>query len=247
MKKIRKQQHQIPVLLFKVFLILILSFYSVVHLKSSLYAETVYVFYPTPISPKDLKEELSNACPEIDWSAFARYKDLNAMVKQNSPDAILALSPTINELGGYKIILKGSFKGNIKNAYILVSTDNALNPTNIGSIPIAVYDILGRKSLETFYNQFINPLPKLERVSKMEDLVTLLSLNMVKGMIIQEIYLNYIKERAARDFIVTPIPKMEIDGISLAIKEGANSEKIEKAIQGLIHHKVNFLEVDQWN
>ncbi|MBF0227814.1 MAG: hypothetical protein HQK76_20395 [Desulfobacterales bacterium] len=54
---------------------------------------------------------------------------------------------------------------------MFVSPDSSLNPTNIGDVPVATYDILGRKSLEEFFKPFFEAPPKLERVSKMEESV----------------------------------------------------------------------------
>ncbi|MBF0227759.1 MAG: hypothetical protein HQK76_20110 [Desulfobacterales bacterium] len=231
----------------RLLMLCLLCIFILINNIDSVYAESIYVFYPTPISPKDFKEELSKVFPEIEWSVFSRFKDFDAMIKQNPPEAVIALTPTINEIGGYKVTLKASFQGSSKDIYMLVSPDSSLNPGNISDVPVATYDILGRKSLENFFKQFFEALPKLERVSKMEDLVTLLSLNMVKGIIVQNIYLNYFKERSEREFTVNPIPKMEIDGLSLGIKEGASPDNIEKAVKGLTKNKVSFVEVDQWN
>lgn len=211
------------------------------------YSETLYVFYPTAARSQIVQKELSKACPGIEITVFGRYKDFRAKVGMNSPDAILTKDPVVRQIRGYLIKMEGIRKGAIDEPYVLVSADKKVDPGNIANTPIGVFDILGRKGMKKFVSNYFTGAPRLKRVSKMEDLLQLLTFNMADAVLIPEIYVNYFKEISKLNFSVTRIPKMRIGIIALGVKQGKNASQTIKGLSGMDNKTKALVEVDDWN
>ena len=210
------------------------------------HAESLYVFTPSKLRPVVMQEKLLQACPGIDIMVFGRHKDFANQIKANSPDAILTKIPVIENIGGYTVCLKGSRGGSADEPYILLSVDKKVDPANIGKLKIGVFDILGRKKMKTFIGRFFNPVPKLKRVSKMEDLLQLLTFNMADAVLTPENTVSYFKEISNLNFIITPVPEMKTEIVSLAQKDGTAAFKTIEAIKKIDAKTMALLEVEIW-
>jgi len=210
------------------------------------HAESLYVFIPSKLRPVVMQEKLLQACPGIDIMVFGRHKDFANQVKANSPDAILTKIPVIENIGGYAVCLKGGRGGSADELYILLSVNKKVEPANIGKLKIGVFDILGRKKMKTFIGKFFNPVPKLKRVSKMEDLLQLLTFNMADAVLTPENTAPYFKEISNLNFVTTPVPDMKTEIVSLAQKDGTAASKTIEAIKKMDAKTMALLEVDTW-
>ncbi|MCP4348213.1 MAG: hypothetical protein GY795_22150 [Desulfobacterales bacterium] len=210
------------------------------------YSETLYVFYPSTISSQVMEKELGEACQGVQITVFGRYKDFKAKVGMDSPDAILTKEPVISRTEGYSIQKKGTRKGSADEFYVLLSADKKVDPANIANTPIGVFDILGRKGMKKFIGKYFNPPPRLKRVSKMEDMLQLLTFNMAEAVLIPEIYVKYFKEISKLKFVVTPVRKMRIGIVSLGVKKGRSARLTLKGIARMDSKTKALLEVDNW-
>ncbi len=212
----------------------------------SVYAERLYVFYPSTVRTQIMQKELTNALPGIDIRVFGRYRDFKAKTKADSPDAILSKPPVIKSLPKYSINLQGSKKSKTKEAYVLLSViqGTKLNPANMAGITVGAFDILGRKSMKKFIGKYLKANPKIKRVSKVEDLLQLLTFNMVKAILIPKIHVKYFKEISKLHFVVTPVPKMQVGIIALAVKNNGNATNTLKAFTNISSKVKALLDVD---
>jgi hypothetical protein len=210
------------------------------------YADRLYVFYPSVMRTQIMQKKLRLALPGIDIRVFGRYKDFKIKTKIDSPNAVLSKAPVIKQLGGYLTKRKGIRHNKIDEAYVLLSVGTRINPTNMAGKTLGVFDILGRKGMKKFVGQFFSVTPRLKRVSKMEDLLQLLTFNMVDAILIPEIYVSYFKEISKLHFIVTPVPKMRVGIIALAIKPRKNTAQILRSFSGMNAHLKTLLDIDNW-
>ncbi len=210
------------------------------------YAESLYVFYPTTRRPKVMQSEMKNACPSIEIKVFGRYRDFSTSVKETPPDAILTKTPVIEKIEGYSIKLSGSRKGATKEPYILLSVDTKVDPGNLGNSTVGVLDILGRKGMSAFVGKYFSPLPKIKRVPKMEDLLSLLTFKEANAILIPEVYVNYFKGLSKSNLVSAPVPGMQVGIIDLAVKNGRSADVIIKAVKATGAASTTFLEVDNW-
>ncbi len=183
-------------------------------------AETLYVFYPSTIRPVLMQQKMIEACSGIQIIVFGRFVDFEAKVLADKPDAILTKYPVIQQIGGYSIILKGSRRGETEETNILLSVDEKIDPNSISAVSIGIFDILGRDGMKKMVAGYFSQEPKLRLVSKIEDMLQLLTLNMAKAILIPENHIGYFKELSNLNFAVTPLPNVRTGIVSLAVRDG---------------------------
>jgi len=209
-------------------------------------AETLYIFYPSTIRPVLMQQKMTESCPGIRIKVFGRFTDFETEVLADKPDAILTKYPVIQQIGGYSVALKGSRKGETEEAVILVSADEKIDLNTISSISIGMFDILGRDGMKKTAAGYFSVEPKLRLVSKIEDMLQILTLNMVKAILIPENHFSYFKELSDMNFAVTPLPNVRTGIIALALKEGGSAVLSVKALTEMDSKSMTMLEVDKW-
>ncbi len=71
------------------------KFYKIIFVISILiqfthvFAQKLYVFYPTVVRPHILQKKLSEACPDFEITVFGRFADFKAKVELDKPHALL--------------------------------------------------------------------------------------------------------------------------------------------------------------
>jgi len=210
------------------------------------YANKLFVFYPATLPPKIIQKQMAEACPDISITVFRRFKDFKAQIKLDPPDAILTKTGVLEHIGGYTIKIRGTRYGLITEPYVLLSVKDKIDPANISGLKIGVFSILDRKNMLKLLDQYFTPSPKLKRVTKMEDFLALLQYQTAKALLIPENHVSYFKERSNLNFVVTPVPKMHMEIIALAVKEGKSSPMVVEAIKGIPQKALSLLEVDNW-
>lgn len=209
------------------------------------HGESLYVFMPSKFRPIAMQNKMREACPGIDIMVFGRHKDFDDQVKANKPDAILTKPAVIEHIGGYMVSLKGKRKGAVRESHVLLSVDKKTDLNNIGKLKIGVFDILGRKGMKGYIGRHFNPAPKLKRVSKMEDLLQMLTFNMADAVLVPKNDVSYFREISNLNFVVTPV-QMKTGIISLAKKDGTGASKITGAIKKTAPKNMALPEVDAW-
>lgn len=224
----------------------VILIWGAIFLIQPVYAERLYVFYPSVMRTQIMQKKLTRALPGIEVRVFGRYKDFRAKTKSDSPDAILSKAPVIQQLGSYSIKRKGVRDNDTNEPYVLLSVGKRVNPAKMAGKTIGVFDILGRKGMKKFIGNYFRSKPRLKRVSKMEDLLQLLTFNMVDAILIPKIYVAYFKEISKLDFIVTSVPKMRVDIIALAIKKRGNAARIVRSFASMNDNTKTLLDIDNW-
>jgi hypothetical protein len=223
----------------------VILIWSVILLVQPVYAERLYVFYPSVLRTQIVQKKLSQALPGIEVRVFGRYRDFITKTKSDSPDAILSKEPVIQHLGGYSIKQKGIRNNETDESYVLLSVNKRIDQIKMTNISIGVFDLLGRRGMKKFIDNYYSSKPRLKRVSKMEDLLQLLTFNMVDAILIPEMYVAYFKEISKLHFIVIPVPKMRVGIIALATKSKGNSRILSNFIY--MRDNINtLLDIDNW-
>lgn len=209
-------------------------------------AETLYVFFPSALSAASVQKKLGKGWPGIKLMVFGRFRDFQDRVTQDMPDAILSKPRVIESIGGYTVKLNAVRKGKTRETYILLSAGTQMEINRISDLTIGVFDILGRKGMKKFVEKYINPVPRLRRVSKMEDLLQMLTFNMVDSILIPEHHAAYYKKISELHFTITPLKHMEAGILALGIKKGRDTDLIVKTLTASDKQYLELLEVEQW-
>lgn len=224
-----------------------IMFMVFLYMQSIYCVQKLYVFYPTVVRPHILQKKISLACSGLEVTVFGRFTDFKTKVKLDNPDAIITKPDVLKQFSGYKINLQGQKKGRQDEKYVLLSIGKKVDFSETGSVTIGAIDFLGRKEMENLLASLLISKPKVKRVTKVEDLLPLLSFNMVNAIFISENQENYFKTKSQLNFIITPLQNANIGIISLALKTGKEEgAEITNSINKL-DKEINLLfEIEKW-
>ena len=206
------------------------------------FAQKLYVFYPTFIRPKTMQEQLQKSFPGIEVMVFGRYKDFFAKVNSEKPDAILTKTPLLEQFPDYKIKFSGVRKGEIKEKYVILSTNGKKSENKT----IGVVNFLGRKELKDFLEKYFSDNVKIKHVNKMEDLLPLLTFNMVDGIFVSEKDATYFMNISNLSFTITELPEVELGIINLAITNSKHMDFISSTVGNMPKNTFTLLGVEKW-
>lgn len=209
--------------------------------------DKVYVFYPSVARPQAVQEKITKSVQGVDVTVFGRYNDFIAKMEIEPAQMVITKPALIEQFGGYDIKIKGVRAGKSEETYVLLSIKNGVDIAVVtAETVIGVIDIFGRNKMNAFAKQFFPTTPKLKRVTKVEDLLPLLTFNMAAAILISEPAVQYFKSTSNLNFVITKLPE-SLDGIvALAVKKGGNAENIAVALRSADKELCSFFEVDLW-
>ena len=164
--------------------------------------QTLFVFWPTTIRPNVLEKRLQEFLPGARVVVFGRYYDFIAKVAEERPDAILTNPALAGQFNGYSSGVHGLLNGSTESAWVVLSPNRALDLSRASALGIGAIDILGRKDMNRFAEALLEFRPSLKLVSKVEDLLPLLLLQMADGILVQENLVAYFRSVSKLDLRV---------------------------------------------
>lgn len=209
-------------------------------------AETLYVFVPTEVRANVLQQQISDLCPGIEVTVFGRGKDFEEQVTAKPPDAVLSLLPVIEHSGTFNMLVKGVRNGATDETYVLVSVDNPPDLKKIADLKIGVMDLLGKKSMNDFITQiFQTELKQVKRVTKVEDLLPLLTFGSVDTIFVSESFFTQMKKNSNLNLVATKL-NVKIGLVSAGLLTESSKSKFQQCIGKFNKDLNSVLGVDQW-
>jgi hypothetical protein len=209
--------------------------------------EKCYVFYPTTERPQSIQEKLQGALSGVTVTVFGRLNDLNVKTETDPPDAIISKPSLIGQFSDFSVKLNGVRKGKTGETYVILSIGTPVDIKTIGpETTIGVIDVLGRTGMKSFISQFFPVEPKIKRVTKVEDLLPLLTFNMAAGILIEDIFVNYFKSTSQLDFKIIPLPPAQSGIIALGVNKNGKADKTTAVLKKADKTICSIFEVDLW-
>jgi hypothetical protein len=143
-------------------------------------APRLLVFVHVAVKQRALQSELQSHLPGIDVTAVGRVGDFDRALKEGA-DAALTLSMVLSA-HGLSPKLYGHRKGSKEEPYSLVAPDAAPDPARVATV--GALDVLGRDGTTTFVHNLLGARPKVERVTKVEDLLPLLQMQRADAILL---------------------------------------------------------------
>lgn len=187
-------------------------------------AQDLYVFYPTTTRPRVVQAKLAEACPALNITVFGRYRDFEARMKEAPPDAVLTRPELAGRFPDYRTVLQGVRMGRKREQFLLVSVDQPPDTSQIASGTIGVVDFLGRRGTESFVVESFNTSPRIKRVTKIEDLLPLLTFNMVGSVFVTNEHYSYLQRTSNLDFVALEIPGASGQLPALSVADDSDRE-----------------------
>jgi hypothetical protein len=138
------------------------------------------VFLHLAVKQRALQGELEASLPGLTVTAVGRLGDVDRALSQGQ-DAVLALEPVLRARG-YPAKLQGYRGGSAEEAYALVGVDVAPDP--LRARVVGALDILGREGTAAFVHEVLGAAPRVERVTKVEDLLPLLQMQRADSILL---------------------------------------------------------------
>ncbi|HEY5959973.1 MAG TPA: hypothetical protein VIV60_25645, partial [Polyangiaceae bacterium] len=138
------------------------------------------VFLHVAVKQRALQGALQSALSGIEVTAVGRVGDFERGLKDGA-DAVLAIPPV---LSAFKLNakLRGTHAGSPDEKYSLVGVGAEPDASKIASV--GALDLLGRDGTNGFVKGLLGASPRVERVSKVEDLLPLLQMQRVDAILL---------------------------------------------------------------
>jgi hypothetical protein len=209
--------------------------------------DKLYVFYPTVARPQAVQDKIQKSVPGVEVTVFGRYADFTAKMEIEPAQMMITKPALVEQFSGYELKVKGARAGKTDENYVLLSINTGIDLATVGAeTVIGTIDILGRNGMNTFAKQFFSTIPKLKRVTKVEDLLPLLTFNMAIAILVQEPAIQYFKTTSNLNFAITKLPESKDGIVALAVKSGGNADKVASALKSADKELCSFFEVDLW-
>lgn len=225
----------------------------------------VYVFYPTLIRPLALQEALAEKCPGLSITVFGRLTDFQAKVAADPPDALLAQAAVLAQFASYRPRLQGLRKGSPTESYVLLSIDKPADPAKMEGATLGVVGLLERKPMADFVGSLVAGSPRLDRVTKVEDLLPLLTFRAVSAVLVSEPIAREFRRKSQANLVSARLEGAKVGLVSLAVRRapeagiagggkgagvdgdgGFPEQELVKAVLGLGAGEMELLGVDAW-
>jgi len=208
-------------------------------------AESLYVFVPTEMRANKLEQKIGAYCDDIDVTVFGRAKDFHKKLKSEPPNAILSLQPVIEQNSLFNKALMGIKNGVSNERYVLVSIKTPINYSDLPNTKLGAVDLLGRKPMLEFVKDALNSPVKLKRVTKVEDLLPLITFGAVDAILLSESQFNDLKERSNLDLVASDI-QLKIGLASAARTQDFNKKRLNDCLLAFDKNLNLTLGVDKW-
>lgn len=210
--------------------------------------ENLYVFYPSVLDHHSIQDSMTNVLKGITITVFGRYDDFIEKINTAPPNGIITKKVLIQkQLSDYNIRLNGEKGGKDEVRYLLLSTGKPLDIESVNSKTlIGVTDILGRKDMKSFSMQFFPAVPKLRKVPKVVDLLSMLSFGAVSAIMIQDVFLDYFKSTSQLTFHTTSLPVVKNGIVVFAENKKKKAEKTYSKLKANNTVICGLLYIDQW-
>ncbi|HET9960629.1 MAG TPA: hypothetical protein VFQ61_39430 [Polyangiaceae bacterium] len=198
------------------------------------------VYLHVPLKQRALQSALQGALPGHTVLAVGRMSDFERSLGEG-PDAVLTL-PMVLTAHGLSARLQGHRQGAPNERYALVAVDVAPTPSAVHTV--GVLDLLGRDATTSFVHALIGAKPKVERVTKLEDLLPMLQMQRVDAILLPARFVADLKEVSRLDLAYRELPT----GVGLPALAGVDGrgEELAASVAKFPLKLSKLLGVDEW-
>jgi len=204
-------------------------------------AAKLLVFLHVSLKQRAFQGLLQNALPGVDVTAVGRISDFDRALA-DSPDAVLTL-PLVLSAKNMHVQLQGQRAGSAEEKYALVAADTAPDPARVKTV--GALDVLGRDGTASFVNRMLGLSTKVERVTKVEDLLPLLQMQRVDAILIPQRLIADVKSASRINLVPRELAKQV--GLPAVASLGAAGPSISASLARLPLGLSQTMGVDAWH
>jgi hypothetical protein len=192
------------------------------------------------IKQRALQSDLEQALPGADVIAVGRVGDFERLLKEGV-DAVLAL-PVVLAAYSLSPSLQGQRAGSGEERYALVGVGAPPEPSRVETV--GALNLLGRDGTTSFVNNLVGASPKIERVSKFEDLLPLLQMERVDAVLLPARLFPELRSASKLDLFEYDLAKGV--GLPAAASVTPVGAELIRAVSSMPARVAKLLGVDQW-
>lgn len=226
-------------------LMLAIIFIIIISVSLNATGESLYVFVPSQVRAKVMQQQMSQVCPYIDVTVFAFAKEFRQQLKSTPPNAILSHALVVDRNDYSNTVLQGVKNSQTAENYMVVSIGAPLDLNQLEQKKIGVVDLLGRKPMSDFVSGLLDAVVKLKRVTKIEDLLPMLTFGAAEGILVPESLYYQLKSKSKLNLVATSLNK-KMDLASVVLNDESAKEKVVQCITQLGNEVNITLGVDRW-
>lgn len=198
------------------------------------------VFLHVALKQRAFENELKTALPNLDVKAVERLADFGRALDEGQ-DAVLS-SPLLLASHRLDAKLQGYYAGSPDERYSLVGVGAAPEPERVAAI--GALDLLGRDATSTFVYGLLGAEPRVERVTKLEDLLPLLQMQKVDGILLPTRLVAEVQ--ASTRLALEPRQLAMPVRLPALASVGPGGAEAAAAVAGLPPNVSRSLGVDEW-
>lgn len=198
------------------------------------------VYLHLVMKQRALQGALEDALRGVEVTAVGRIADFDRALAAGQ-DAVLSL-PVVLAARDLTSKLQGTYKGASDETYVLGAVDRAVSAANVKSI--GVLDLLGRSETNDFVFQLVESRPKVERVTKVEDLLPLLQMQRVECICLPERLFQELRGMSRMNLVATELRKRV--GLPSVGSVAGRGGDVVTAVRSMSLDVSKSLGVDAW-
>lgn len=207
----------------------------------------LFICIPGGQAPRRIESAFGPAISPRPVISFQRIKDLDEIIASYPGSPLIGSAAYIRYLPGYTILLRGKAGGMKRKKYLIVSGNQGTKPINADTYKVGVLDFLGRDKLPDFIKEaFGLSFAKMKRVSKNEDLQSLLGMDLVDAAIIEESDLADMRAGTKVKLYVVMESKPMDSFPAFACPDAADCEELRKKLSIQPKAVLNTLSIEGW-
>lgn len=190
------------------------------------------VFVLTEIHSRALQSLLAAAFPAFEVIAFGRFRDFERKLDER-PAAVIAMGNVLKEKRMSASVFGRSSAGTTIEPYVLMSLEAGIDPTKVATV--GAVDILGRVGMERVASELLGGNPKVERVSKVQDLLPMLQLQAAQAVLLPERFVSVLQGRSVQKlYVIRSRGGLELPGLVGGAGAAASLRKLDPSLSRLL-------------
>lgn len=199
------------------------------------------VYLHVAVKQRAFQSLLGAGLPGITTTAVGRVADFERSL-QDAPDAVLTL-PVVLAAQGLTAALHGLAKGSMEERYALVGAGVTPEPNKVASV--GALDLLGRDGTNRFVRRLVGQQARVERVTKIEDLLPLLQMQRVDAVLLPA---RLVADLRAASRLALSVRELELTvGLPAVANTGPAGAAVSSAISKMPKDVSKLLGVDEWH
>lgn len=201
---------------------------------------TLLVYLHVSVKQRAFQSLLGAGMPGITTTAVGRIADFQRAL-QDAPDAVLTL-PIVLSAHGLVPAMHGLAKGSTDERYALLGSGGVPEPGRVASV--GALDILGREGTNQFVRTMVGAQARVERVTKIEDLLPLLQMQRVETVLLPA---RLVAELRASSRLQLSERELQVPvALPAAASLGPNGSAVLAAVKKMPKDLSKLLGVEEW-